>query len=79
MRPSVNYPTEWDLNSIIEKSTRLSERYALSFRAETFNTLNNVTFGEPTTSFTSSAFGEEATLGQQNTPRIIQLSVRLSF
>jgi len=41
--------------------------------------LNNVTFGGPTTSFTSSTFGEEATLSQQNTPRIIQLGMRLSF
>ncbi len=77
--PDVNYPTAWDLDSMIEKSTRLSERYALSFRAEAFNTLNNVTFGGPTTSFTSSTFGEEATLSQQNTPRNIQLSLRLSF
>jgi hypothetical protein len=77
--PDVNYPTAWNLDTMIEKSTRLSERYALSFRAEAFNTLNNVTFGAPTTSFTSSTFGEEATLSQQNIPRDIQISLRLSF
>jgi hypothetical protein len=77
--PDVNSPTAWDLDSMIEKNTRLSERYMLAFRAEMFNALNNVTFSGPTTSFTSSTFGEEATLSQSNTPRNIQLSLRLSF
>jgi hypothetical protein len=77
--PDVNAPTAWDLDSMIEKSTRLSERYLLSFRAEFFNTLNNVTFSGPTTSFTSSTFGELATLNQSNTPRNIQLSLRFTF
>jgi hypothetical protein len=77
--PDVNAPTAWDLDSMLEKSTRLSDRYLLSFRAEFFNTLNNVTFGGPSTSFTSSTFGEEATLSQSNTPRNIQLSLRFTF
>jgi hypothetical protein len=77
--PDVNSPTAWDLDSMLEKNTRLSERYTLTFRAEVFNTLNNVTFSGPTTSFTSASFGEEATLTQSNTPRNVQLSVRLAF
>jgi len=77
--PNVNAPTAWDLDTLIEKNTRLSERYVVVFRAEMFNALNNVTFSGPTTSFTSSTFGEEATLNQTNTPRNVQLSLRLSF
>jgi hypothetical protein len=77
--PDINSPTAWDLDSMIEKNTRLSERYVIAFRAEMFNALNNVTFSGPTTSFTSSTFGEEATLSQSNTPRNVQLSLRLSF
>lgn len=77
--PDVSLPAAWDLDSMIEKSTQINERYTLSFRAEAFNTLNNVTFGGPTTSYTSSTFGEEATLSQTNTPRNIQLSLRLTF
>ena len=50
-----------------------------TLRVEMFNALNNVTFNGPTTSFTSSTFGEVATLTQSNTPRNVQLSVRLSF
>jgi hypothetical protein len=77
--PDVNAPTAWDLDTMLEKNTKLSERFTLAFRAEMFNALNNVTFSGPTTSFTSSTFGEEATLSQSNTPRNVQLSVRLSF
>ena len=77
--PDVNLPTAWNLDSMVEKNTRIAERYLLSFRAEFFNTLNNVTFGGPTTSFTSSSFGKEATLNQANTPRNIQLSLRFTF
>ncbi len=64
---------------MVEKSVRITERYSVGLRAEAFNTLNNVTFGGPTTSFTSSTFGEEATLSQQNTPRNVQVSLRLTF
>lgn len=77
--PDVNNPAAWDLDAMIEKSTQLHNGYALSFRAEAFNALNNVTFAGPSTSFTSSTFGEEATLSQTNTPRNIQLSLRLTF
>lgn len=77
--PDVNSPTAWNLDSMIEKSTQMSERYALTIRAEMFNALNNVIFSGPTTSFTSSTFGEEATLSQSNMPRNVQLSLRLSF
>jgi hypothetical protein len=77
--PDVNSPTAWDLDSMLEKSTQLSNRFTLSFRAEMFNALNNVTFSGPTTSFTSSTFGQEATLSQSNTPRNVQLSMRLAF
>jgi Carboxypeptidase regulatory-like domain len=77
--PDVNNPLAWDLDSMIEKDTQISERYALAFRVEMFNALNNVTFSGPTTSFTSSTFGEESTLTQSNTPRNVQLSLRLKF
>lgn len=77
--PDVNYPTAWDLDTMLEKRTQITERYSLIFNAEAFNTLNNVTFGGPSTSFTSATFGEESTLSQSNSPRSLQLSLRLSF
>jgi hypothetical protein len=77
--PDVNNPAAWDLDAMIEKNTQLRNGYFISFRAEAFNALNNVTFAGPSTSFTSSTFGEEATLTQTNQPRNIQLSLRLTF
>ena len=77
--PDVNYPTSWDIDSMIEKNTRLAEGYSLSFRLDAFNALNKVVFGGPTTSFTSSTFGQEASLTQSNTPRDVQVSMRLTF
>jgi Carboxypeptidase regulatory-like domain len=75
----VNAPTSWNLDALLEKDTRLSEHLRLGFRIEMFNALNNVIFSGPSTSFTSSTFGEVATLTQSNTPRNIQISARLSF
>jgi hypothetical protein len=75
----VNSPTNWNLDSMIEKTTRITETSVVSFRVEMFNALNNVIFSGPTTSFTSSSFGQEATLTQSNTPRNIQFSARYSF
>jgi hypothetical protein len=75
----VNQPTAWDLDAMVEKYTQVSEHSGFTFRAESFNALNNVTFAGPTTSFTSSTFGEEATLSQTNTPRNLQLSLRFTF
>ena len=64
---------------MMEKSTSTLRTLLTSFRAEAFNTLNNVIFGGPTTSFTSSTFGQEATLSQTNTPRNVQVSLRFTF
>jgi hypothetical protein len=77
--PDVNNPAAWNLDAMVEKATELHEGYTLSFRAESFNALNNVTFSGPSTSFTSSTFGTLATLNQSNTPRNLQLSLRFTF
>jgi Carboxypeptidase regulatory-like domain len=76
---NIDLPLAWNLDAMLEKSTQLGEGYLLSFRAEAFNALNNVTFTGPTTSVTSSTFGQEATLSQTNTARQVQLSLRVTF
>jgi len=53
-----------------------SERHKVEFRAEFFNALNRVNFGNPTTTFSSSLFGQIT--GAQD-PRILQFSLRYSF
>lgn len=62
------------------KRTALTERFNLEFRAEVFNIFNRVQFGTPDRTFTTAAnstFGRITT--QANTPRLIQLALRLRF
>jgi hypothetical protein len=76
--PDVNNPTAYNLDASIEKRNQLGERVRLIFRAELFNSLNQVVFSGPTTSVTSSTFGK-IILSQTNTPRQVQFSLRLGF
>jgi hypothetical protein len=75
----IDSPGSWNLDAMVEKDTHLSESYVVSFRAEAFNALNNVTFSGPTTSISSATFGQMATLSQSNTPRNVQISMRFTF
>jgi hypothetical protein len=59
------------------KNTRITERFQLQFRAEAFNVFNRVQFGVPNTSINSTAFGVISS--QQNSPRNLQLGLRLLF
>ena len=76
--PDVNNPTSWDVDTLIEKNTRIRESVRLTFRAELFNAFNAVIFSGPTTSVTSATFGK-IILSQSNTPRQVQFSLRLGF
>jgi hypothetical protein len=62
------------------KRTAITERFNLEFRAEFFNLFNRVQFGYPNTTATTAA---NATFGvvtsQLNSPRLIQLALRLRY
>jgi len=59
------------------KSFPIGERLGkLQFRAEFFNTLNQVRFGGPVTNFTSNTFGQIQSAGD---PRVIQFALRYQF
>jgi hypothetical protein len=55
---------------------RFRERWRLDFRAEFFNIMNHANWSNPTTSNTSSTFGEITGFGG---PRNIQFSTKLFF
>jgi len=76
--PGVNNPTAANVDTSIEKVTRIRERFSLVFRAEMFNATNHVVFSGPTTSITSATFGK-IILSQTNAPRQVQFSLRLRF
>ena len=69
-------PAEYNLS--IFKSFQIREGFRVEFRTEAFNAFNSPRFGGPTNNATSSQFGI-VTLAQQNAPRSIQLSLRVSF
>ncbi|MBV8817274.1 MAG: hypothetical protein JO022_02885 [Acidobacteriaceae bacterium] len=59
------------------KAFRIRERAQLQTRLETFNSLNHPQLGVPNTSPYSKAFG--MITSTQNTPRVVQLGMRVTF
>jgi hypothetical protein len=79
-------PTLTNLDIAIAKTTAITERYKLEFRAEFFNALNHPEFAQPTivdgaSNIDSPTFGQITTTGSFRgaTPRIGQFALRLSF
>ena len=60
------------------KNFQLTERWRLNLRAEAFNLLNHPLYGPPDTTYSDARFGM-LPVGQQNFPRLIQISGRLAF
>jgi hypothetical protein len=63
------------LDATLSKSFKFAEKRYIQFRVEAFNLTNRVTFGNPQTSPTNSAFGRIGS--QANTPRRIESGLRL--
>ena len=53
----------------------------MQFRAETFNLANHVRFANPGTALGNTTFGlfVAGGTGQANTPRLVQLALRINF
>jgi hypothetical protein len=66
---------EWSMS--LFKDTTIHDALNLEFRAEAFNTFNRVQFAPPDTTINDSTFGQIN--GQQNSPRTLQLGLRLFF
>jgi hypothetical protein len=66
------------------KNTRLTERVGLQFRAEAFNVLNHVNYGQPNTTFVPGANGLNSSgsfgvISSARDPRQVQLGLKLRF
>jgi hypothetical protein len=73
----VRGPMRLDESFAFLKQTRIRELFTAQFRVEMQNPLNRVVFGNPTTDFTSAAFGRIGST--QIGPRNIQLGMKLIF
>jgi outer membrane receptor protein involved in Fe transport len=79
-------PTLTNLDIALAKTTAITERYKLEFRAEFFNALNHTEFAQPTLADNAAniyapTFGQITTTGtfRGATPRIGQVALRLTF
>ena len=75
--PDVRGPRLSNMNFSLFKTFAVTEKLSLQFRAEAFNFTNSPMFGMPNQSFGSAAFG--TITSAQNTPRQLQLALRLFF
>jgi hypothetical protein len=75
--PDVRSPSAKNLDLSLFKNFRLGESLLLQFRAEAFNATNTPIFGNPGTVFGTQAFG--VINSQGNSPRQVQLALRLAF
>lgn len=80
-------PRYFDTDLAAIKTTKLSEQTSLELRAEAYNALNNVNFGNPDNILTDTGFGQITGLAgssSSNTygtaqPRILQFAAKVSF
>ncbi len=70
-------PRLFDTDMGLLKNFAITERAKLQFRAEFFNTFNNVNFGQPLNYLGSSGTGQITTTA--GGPRILQLALKLTF
>jgi hypothetical protein len=66
------------LNIAASKTFPVTERWKFNFRAEAFNVTNTPLYGAPDTGFNNVRFGM-LPVGQQNFPRLVQLSGKILF
>ncbi len=79
-------PTLTNVDIALAKTTSITERFKMQFRAEFFNALNHPEFAQPTlgnntTNIYAPTFGQVTTTGSFRgpTPRIGQLALRITF
>ncbi len=77
LMPDLFQPGVDNWNMSLFKRFDIHEALKMEFRAEAFNTFNRVQFAPPDTTINDSTFG--GIFGQQNSPRTLQLGLRLFF
>jgi hypothetical protein len=66
----------WDLDVAVWRSFTFMERKSIDFRAEAFNAVNHVQYGNPNTSLNAATFGQ---ITSSANPRIVQMALKFRF
>ncbi len=74
---AVRAPSTHNIDFSVFKNFHATEKINVQFRAEAFNALNQVVFGNPNMTFSSGQFGNITS--QSNTPRDIQFALKILF
>jgi Carboxypeptidase regulatory-like domain len=74
----VRYPPYKDIDVLVQKQTKITERMSATIRFEALNVLNSVVFGAPDSTVTDSNFGYNPHT-QENNAREAQISARFTF
>jgi hypothetical protein len=77
--PGVEGPGIWQTDMTLSKSFRLTERFRLEVRAESYNVFNHVNLANPTVDFNSANFGKVTTKLVAYNGREVQYGLRLVF
>ena len=75
-RNALRGPGQFNTNVTVSKVVPVGESLRLEYRADFFNLLNNAQFNTPSTTITSSLFGQ---ISGTASPRIIQMALRVQF
>lgn len=75
-RNTIEGPGGWNVDMALSRSFNITERNAIDFRVEAFNTLNHPQFNNPSTALNSATFGRITTARD---PRIMQLALKYRF
>jgi len=82
-RDSITGPNFFNTDFSVTKTTKISERFNLQFRGETFDLFNHPNFGNPVLTVTSSSFGKILSTrfptGDFGSSRQIQFALKLMF
>jgi hypothetical protein len=77
MMPNLRGPGVNNFDISVFKNVPINDKWRVQFRAEAFNAFNRVQFGNPAIGITANTFGRITS--QQNSPRDIQLALKILF
>jgi hypothetical protein len=68
----------WNLDFTLAKETHIKEKWNVTFYAQFLNALNHMEYGDPGLAYTNPG-GWGALTGQYNSPRVVELGLRVYF